>query len=523
MSEIDAVYANKWDLRYRLFAIVLVIFLGVAAFNYPYYHYTCDFWEHTASLKELSAHIISPSNPHIDSSVPSPRYTIYLLFWAMVSNILKTGVFTTLALMSVFNLMILLTGLYCFIREYSRDPKLPFYALVIMLFFWGKGFAWSNEYQLRTLIYVLGYPSLFSFSCFLWGSYFITRYLNKHKIRYCFLAYLFGFVTFLCHPPTASPLFLTAVILALIQKNAKLRERLSVILLPLVCISLSLLWPYFSMYDLFFSVSPSHTVKHNPKLIFYSKSTLFRLGPMLLGIFFIWNYIMRNKNHLVTISFLSFTVLYLLSYYFPIVLGHRFIFYAAFYLHLAIAFKFREWELFSGKSLKESFFCRTDLSLIKLFCIATVIFSLCYNLILVKNEYLSDFISLKDKKIIFHKSDKPDMISKFSFLKEIIGEYDVVMADQKTSWMLPSFCGKVISIPKYHGNPLIEDSAQRRVDNVTFFERGTSRRLREELLSKYYVSYILLNLDFVNEEVARDIENLGAVVIQRNNLILIKI
>ncbi|MBU0477495.1 hypothetical protein KKC91_02875 [bacterium] len=521
--------SKKMDFNYWILAAVILIFFSMTSFNYPYLKYTRDFWEHTASLKELSSNLITPKNPHINSTVASPRYTIYLLFWAVFKKISGSDVFKTMALASIANILMFLTGLYYFIREYFKDKKLPFYMLIVMLFFWGGIFPWSNSYQFRTLIYNLSYPSAFSFACFLWGVYFIVRYLRLHKMGYYFLSILLSFVTFLCHPPTATLLFLTTIVLAIIEKRPSLKERILVILLPFLSVTFCFLWPYFSMYKLFFSTTRSSGATQQVGNLLHtlhplhSKLAIIGLGPMLLGIFFIWNFIIQKKNWFITYCFLSCSAVYIISYYFPIPFGGRFIFFTAFYLHLAIAYKFRQWKLFSLRSLKQTMFYRTEQDLVKSFFIVISICAVAYNLNLTKKEYLSDFVSLRGNKIVFHKSERPSLVNKFFFLKDKIGTYEVVMSDPKTSWILPTFSGKVVSLLKGHDNPLIEDSLQRRIDNIAFFEEDASEETRRGLLSKYNVSYILLNPEFVDKEAANDIKKLGGIVAERNDLTLIKI
>ena len=96
------------------------------------------------------------------------------------------------------------------------------------------------------------------------------------------------------------------------------------------------------------------------------------------------------------------------------------------------------------------------------------------------------------------------------------------MADIKSSWILPSFYGKVVAIPEDHANPLIRNSEERKYDNEHFFSEDTPRAEGEHLLSKYNVSYILLNSEFVRDELIRDIAVLGTVITKKNGLILMK-
>ncbi|MBN1795975.1 MAG: hypothetical protein JW804_04820 [Sedimentisphaerales bacterium] len=516
---------------YWLLAVIVLVFLVVTSLNYPLNQYGHDYWEHSASLKELSAHPFTPRNPHINSGVPSPRYTVYLLFWAIVQNVFNTNVFQTMALMSIVNTVILLTGLYYFVREYFRDSALPLYVLVVMLFFWGKGFNWSNEYQLRSLIYSISYPSSFSFACFFWGAYFIVKYQRIGGAAMYVLSVLLGWVTFLCHPPTAAPLFLTAVVLAVIERNVCFKRRLFIAAMPFISVLLSLLWPYFSMYNLFLGTAPSNIVKSSLEVVtiplerhpLHSTALLKRLGPALLGVIFIWNFAVRKKYWLVSICFVVCGFIYAASWFYPVPMGHRFIFFTVFYMHLAIALGLRELKLFTGSSIKQAMFGIGDAAVVKLLFISLTICAVLYNVNLVRKSYIYDLRLSKGTGVSMDDFQSLDIVERFSFLEEIIGPYDVVMADEKTSWVLPSFCGKVISVPERHENPLIADSMQRRRDHAEFFEQGTTTEQRANLLDKYDVSYILINNDLVDPQIAAEIEKLGTAIITKNNLTLIKI
>ena len=112
--------------------------------------------------------------------------------------------------------------------------------------------------------------------------------------------------------------------------------------------------------------------------------------------------------------------------------------------------------------------------------------------------------------------------TEYNFLKEKVGRYEVVMSDQRTSWLIPTFSGKAVCL--IHPNPLIPDHYERLNDVETFFDANTTSETRVEILRKYNVSYILLNLDLkpFDDETIAAITELGNISFQNSHFILIE-
>jgi hypothetical protein len=81
----------------------------------------------------------------------------------------------------------------------------------------------------------------------------------------------------------------------------------------------------------------------------------------------------------------------------------------------------------------------------------------------------------------------------FSALQGMLNE-KVVLTDPTTSYFLPYYTGAyVVAIGLGHGSPYIDDEA-RAADVAAMFDPNTSVTRREELLKKYDVEYVMLNL-----------------------------
>ena len=113
--------------------------------------------------------------------------------------------------------------------------------------------------------------------------------------------------------------------------------------------------------------------------------------------------------------------------------------------------------------------------------------------------------------------------TEYNVLTEKVGRYDVVMSDQRTSWLIPTFSGKVICL--IHSNQLIPDCCERLDDVETFSAANTTSETRVQILRKYNVSYILLNLDLklFDDETIVAITKMGDISCQNRYFILIEV
>jgi hypothetical protein len=500
---------QRWDYRYWIVVILIALFVTLKISNYPYRH-TSDAWEHTAALQELSTNLTSPKNPNVASGAPTPRYMPYLLLLAVSKKLTGFDVFTVMRIASMLNLLLLSLAVFLFTREYFQDHRQPLYSLIVMLFFWGLGYSWSGAYQFSILPLVLPYPSTITFALSLLGLYFVLRAIKSNSLIYLVAIVVLGWFILLSHPLTGGFFFVSSFLLILFSESGDTRTKIKTLIPLLLVIPLSFLWPYYSIHKLFIG-SVSSYEGYVDRSHFYSvKKVVTALGPGLLGVVFIHHYLVLKKYRFVTYGFLFFFFVYLLSFVWTIPLGWRFIFLFLFYLHLATARKLREMDLFSLESFKEAVFCRDDIRLFKVLMIAVVVISVAINVIIARpTTVLSRGAPIG-----------APLPQRYSFLNEVVDQYDVVLADDRTSWVIPSFSGKVVAFLR--SNPLLRDIDERRRDHASFFSLESSEDVRKELISKYSVDFILLNLEFLDEEWIPEIEKLGVRVYETDQLLLFK-
>jgi hypothetical protein len=86
--------------------------------------------------------------------------------------------------------------------------------------------------------------------------------------------------------------------------------------------------------------------------------------------------------------------------------------------------------------------------------------------------------------------------------------------------VIPSFSGKVVSFLR--SNPLMPDIDERRRDQASFFSPESTSDTRQDLIRKYNVDFILLNLEFLDEKWIPEMEKLGVRVYETDQILLFK-
>jgi hypothetical protein len=78
----------------------------------------------------------------------------------------------------------------------------------------------------------------------------------------------------------------------------------------------------------------------------------------------------------------------------------------------------------------------------------------------------------------------------YLFLSKFTGQYDVVLADIQSSWIVPTYGGKVVAA--LHPLAFVPDQDTRRSDLERFFGGEASLAEGQQIIEKYGASYLLL-------------------------------
>lgn len=517
---------------YLAVAAPLLLWLYWSTFFFPLFTYAFheDAWEHTAAIKAWAANLWAPANPHLDVDAGSPRYMPFFFALAVLTKLGGLTPIGALKVSAAVNILILFAAIFLFFRTYFRSDWAPLLGLVVMLAAWGLGYRHSGEYQLRSLFYVVSYPSAFAFALSL-----IALWIANNALRGAFpvlwshaaLPVLFAII-FLTHPLTGGFALGAMGALAVTARDARFADRAMVILLPVAGVALAELWPYFSVWSLalggggpaqqgFGQANVAGGLEHAGRAIwhnhFYDPWAILRnLGPALLGIPCVL-YLAWRRTHL----FIVFGCLLMLGVYWsslvifpqlPVWVGGRFLLFATFFFHLAlVAVILRSgpyWRLVAARAALP-LRGKVLIGGIAVFLAASVAWSGAYSAAHFVYTYLR----------------KRPVTEILSPIVRAIPEDAVILATTADAWPLPTFAGKVVSLR--HTNPLVSDEARREQDVARFFDAGTASKQRVSILQRYGVSHVMFAPAHTPKSLVDFLNSVGSVAARGNGFVLVKL
>ena len=349
------------------------------------------------------------------------------------------------------------------------------------------------------MFYVGSYPSAFAFALTLvtlWIANNCLRGATSRLWSYAALPLLFAII-FLSHPLTGAFALGATGALSVTEREARFVDRVKVVLMAIVGVAAAELWPFFSVWGVVLGTSGTGQqgwvqanvvggieqagwVLWNHHLYNPSR-VLLGLGPALIGIPCVL-YLARQRAHLfIVVGFLFMVGIYwsrlFLFQGLPIWVTGRFVFFATFFLHLAlVAVILRSgpyWRLVAnGVALPQR--ARLLTSGLAVFLVACVLWS-------------GGFAAAHFVYTYLWKRPVTEILAP---LARAIPDDAVVLARTKVAWAIPTFAGKVVSL--WHANPLVADRAQREQDVALFFDAATTNKKRIGILKRYNVSHVLI-------------------------------
>jgi hypothetical protein len=523
----------KW--AYLFISIPILVVISWSALNNPLYtsYYSSDFWEHSATIHEWTKNLWHPGNPHMAIDTGSPRYMPFFFLLTVLARIFSLTPIQALGVGGVMTMILFLYGVWLFLGLYFRNDWAPFVGLIVLLGGWGAGWYWSNCYQLRCLFYVIPFPSSFVFSVSFLSFWLATKMLRQRVITSWRLIPLciMSALMLLSHPLTGAFAIGSLCLLALSEPKVSFSHRWTLIAVVLTGALAAELWPYFSVWHVIFGTSggeaaswvkAGNVVGHRIKMLyqthpFYNPKQFFvTIGPGLFGIPALF-YLAYTREHSFIISgFIVMSLPFWANLFFPIPLGHRFVFFMVFYLHLALIWGILRLQSKMRKATQQ----HTVLRFAKLK--TGVLFSF-LTLCLLWNGALSalalaNYLVYPDLR--FGPMQREPVVDDMSRLSLSIPDQAIVMAPARLSWPLPTFTGKVVAA--YHINPMVADHFLRRRDTNSFFQFETTQEARLKILRRYKVTHILYEGKNIPESLKNDLEDFGSVVKKIGGYVIIK-
>ena len=523
----------KIERKYLLTCILLFLLMIVTVFSGRLWSEMGDSWEHAASVSALSLNLTNPSNPFLSlKGTTTPRFTLYILILAFLKRISGLSAIDLMELAGLCNFLILVTGIYVFVKNYAKNSRQPFFTLITLLIFWGHGWLYSGEYSLHFLTSSLFHPSTVTFSLSFWGWHFFLNSLKgKGKINLVMTVVLSLLITSV-HPLTASFYFIFLFSLAFYKKG-EIKSSLSLIGLSLgLSIFLTLLWPYFSIIEVFKRGALSGGWYSTGKY-FYSH-IITGAGLSLLGIPVAIYYLLQRRHPCVVFSFLVSATIYIISYFANLPLLGRYMYFSIFSLHLLLSFFLAElWE-----SPPKSISPAIAKQVLKVTSVILMIVLFFYQIKLMNLTGIARCCINFSPELSFKRCNHPE--EKYAFLTTHLNQGDVVLSDTFTSWVIPGMTGaKVVSL--FHDNPLVLDNAIRMKNTKTFFSPNTNRSKRMKIVKHYGITHILIHkglesfeyaylfkewgifIPAFTQQLIESLTSFGKIVHQNNNYILINL
>ncbi len=485
--------ANLFTRSYLLFSLLLIPLIAWSSLSGrqgPMIE-LYDYWEHTASIKELASNLLNPSNPFLDlDGSTTLRYTPYIFSLAFIIKLSGCDLSTMLTLISILNFIFLAIGVNLFCKEYFHDSKQPLYTLFTLLFLWGSPFNYSNEYNLRFFSYTSFYPSVVTFSLSFIGFYFFLRFSRDHRLSDYWLYLLFAIFIFTTHPLTGSFFLLGILLLALTEGEKKITTSTFFLVSLFAVIFVTFLWPYYPFLKALQKAVTTPWAQET-RVYLYQTRNIYKMGAAVLGLPVIALMILKRKYHFISYGFILCAFIYIVTYKPNIYLGERYIFFSIVFLHLALSWYLRKLQLLSLRTLKETLINLTEKNLHIPVLVVILIMSFFYQLSKLSFEQIGYTINYRPRPIV-EKYDNP--VEPYKTLIGKIKQGDLVASDPLTSWLLPTLTGAKIAA-LYHDNPLVPDNEKRVEAMETLYDETTPFEKRKLILVAYNVTHVLLNFD----------------------------
>jgi hypothetical protein len=500
---------------YRAMAASLIAWFGWTVTAHPIFTFSLnnDFWEHSAVVREWMKDLWHPKNPHLAIETGSPRYMPFYFVLAALGKVLGLSAIDALKIGAVFNVGFLTLGVFLFFRIYFRSALAPIIGLIVLLTGWGIGWTWSNVYQLRGMLYVAPYPSSFCFAATLiclWLQISILRSDQPSIGKHAGLAIMVA-LTVATHPLTGAFAVGALGLMVLSQPDVRAKTRVTSVLCLGAALLLAELWPFYSVIQVTLGVSggesgswisrgdfawdarPRRLLTHP----FYDPAVVTAaLGPAIAGLACLWFVARRREYRFILLGALSMLLPYAINLIYPIPLGHRFLLFAIFFLHLAMVWAAMESlqtlarDRTAGAGSLPARFAAAGIGTV-------IVFGLVFNLAFAQLDYNN------------HVAQWRPLPATIGKVVRAVPDTGIIMARPMVAWPVPTFSGKVVSL--FHPNPMVADAAERKHSVARFFDPDTSPAERTDILRRYDVSHVLISVENTADNVIRYLSAAGSI------------
>ncbi|MHC4479885.1 MAG: hypothetical protein ACYS1C_02810 [Planctomycetota bacterium] len=335
-------------------AVFGIVSLSVMAKPWP----GSDYWVHLAAVRTLAAggEMAELSQTLHVSPALAQRHQepLHLLCAAVLRRSGLSGS-DVMVLAGILNVAVFLGGMLFLCRCLSCRWTLPVSLLVVTMLLWGTGYGWSSEYALSALPRVASYPATLAWGLSFFAFGLLHAWSRRGGLHLLGAAVVLGAAVTVVHGLTALMFTLSLPVLWVWTGRVSWRRRLAVCIYPLVALGLSLLWPHHSIVEQALAVTARGVTQAGAAQksfgFLWPERMLVALGPIPAGLLFLALVAPRWRRRLGA-STVAYGLLWVGASLAGVPLGHRFVFFLAFLLHLTIALALARglcaWELRPG-------------------------------------------------------------------------------------------------------------------------------------------------------------------------------
>ena len=453
-----------------------------------------DFWEHSAVVRELATNPFSPNHPVLLVDMPHAFFSPYLLIVGLFARLVSLDSLQALFFAGLMNFVLFVLGLRYFVSTFVRHnvDHVAFYALLFILFFWPTWAAgmWSGFYHFKVFPYTLTYPATFAIGLtfFVLGS--VHRAMDARQWLSLVLPLVLTTAVIITHPTTALFTFIGigAVSLHFFCQGwyRAIPVGAGIVVGSLL---LTVVWPYYSFFDLMGANNPEF---HAWSRHLYERLVL-RLYALPIALAFAFPVIIArlrsNPGDALVWMMVGSLAVYLLAPLVGMQGAGRVLSQLAMTLQILLAISIAGMELRFRQGERRL--------LVPLGFIAVL--TLAMNTVHHVNIRTSITAGLAGGNVPTIRKSLAGLLGEretyddWKFLGNYVSQYDVVLAQLKTSWVQMTFGGK--SVASIHPVHWVQDDLQRRADVEEFFAEFTPGQRRAEIVDHYCVDYILLRRD----------------------------
>lgn len=420
-----------------------------------------DFWIYAATVGELAARPFGPSNPLFGGAVPFAFTSPYAVALGLAARLTGAHPVDLVAFQALVNLLLLACALYAFVATWTRRPAAAAYALLFVLFLWGHDpWSFSGVFHLRSLAYVLPYPSTFSAAVAFGTLAAFTRTAGRPRL-WLPLVTAAGALLFAVHPVTAMFLFVGLGAWSLGARRP-LVHWLLLAGAAAAAFGLALAWPLVPQRELWFGQLAQ---VHDGNDSMYD-GPLVRIAPALLGVPVLLVRLRRDRRDPLAAATAGLAALVVYGGVSQAWTYGRLLAPAVMLLHVALADALAAGE----ERLAARPAWRAAL--------ASGVVAL-----LVAGSWTAVREIVREAR---HPGDRRWL----SFVEAHVGRDDVVLTDADTCWYVPAFAGRVVAYPMRL--PFVPDHHERLRAVARFFEPDAGEDERRALLARYRVRFVLL-------------------------------